>query len=119
MTKPHFDIEYETGATAPYVDWVAGGNFDGYIHKKSIRFIESGNQVIVKSIILDKSRFDGDANNSEIFGEFEYTGKDTITIKYGEIEMRGKILGDKKEYIVFDLFSPLMDINFNEVYQLK
>jgi hypothetical protein len=34
MTKPDFDIEYEEGATAPFVDWVAGGNFNGYIHKK-------------------------------------------------------------------------------------
>ncbi len=115
MTKPHFDIEYEEGATAPFVDWVAGGNFDGYIQKKSIKFIELNNQVILKSTILDQSRYDGEAANSEIFGKFEYTDKDTITIKYGETEMRGKILGDKKEFIVFEIFS----LKCKEVYKLK
>ncbi len=119
MTKPYFDIAYETGATAPYVDWVAGGNFDGYIHKKTIQFIESSNQVIVKYIVLDKSRYDGDVNDSEIFGKFEYTDKDTITIEYGEIKMRGKILGEKKEFIVFDLLRPSMDFVYHEVYQIK
>ena len=115
MTKPNFDLEYEQGPTAPFVDWVAGGNFDGYIQKKSLRFIESNNQVLIKETILDQSRFDGEAKNSETFGKFEYTDKDTITIRYADIEMRGKILGENREFIVFDIFSQ----NIKEVYKLK
>lgn len=115
MTKPHFDLEYKEGPTAPYVDWVAGGNFDGYIQTKSLKFIESNNQVLIKETILDQSRFDGKAINSEIFGKFEYTDKDTITVKYADIEMRGKILGVNREFIVFEIFS----LNIKEVYKLK
>ena len=116
MTKPHFDKEYEEGATAPFVDWVAGGNFDGYIHKKSIKFIETNNQVIIKHTVLDQSSYDGNATNSETVGKFEYTDKDTITEKF---EMRGKILGSQNEYIVFSVSHPLMDNGVREVYQLK
>lgn len=47
MIQPHFNRLYETGPTAPFVDWVAGGNFDGYIQKKSLRFIASENRVII------------------------------------------------------------------------
>jgi hypothetical protein len=115
MTKPHFDLEYEEGPTAPFVDWVAGGNFDGYIQKKTLNFIESNNQVLLEVTILDQSRFDGQASNSEILGKFEYTDKDTITIKYADIEMRGKILGDKREFIVFEIFGQ----NIKEVYKLR
>jgi hypothetical protein len=51
----------------------------------------------------------------EILGKFEYTDKDTITIKYADIEMRGKILGDKREFIVFEIFGQ----NIKEVYKLR
>ena len=119
MTKPHFDTEYEEGATAPFVDWVAGGNFDGYLLKKSMKFTESNNQVLIKHTVLDQSRYDGIATNSEILGEFEYTDKDTITVKYQEVKMRGKILGDQNEYIVFSVSHPLIDKPTKEVYQLK
>ena len=115
MTKPHFDLIYEEGPTAPFVDWVAGGNFDGYIQKKSLKFIESNNQVLLEVNILDQSRFDGQAINSETLGKFEYTDKDTITVKYADIEMRGKILGGKREFIVFEIISK----NIKEVYKLK
>ena len=116
MTNPHFDKEYEQGATAPYVDWVAGGNFDGYIQKKSIIFIEAKNQVIIKNTVIDQSRYDGNAINSEMSGVFKYTDKDTITVTFDKFEMRGKILG---EYIVFSVLKPSMNIKITEVYQLK
>jgi len=119
MTTPHFDNAYEQGPTAPYVDWVAGGNFDGYIIKKSMTFYESNNQVAVQWTVLDQSRYDGSAANTELFGTFEYTGKDTITVKYGALELRGKILGDQKEYIVFSVFCPVERIGQTEVYALK
>ena len=119
MTKPHFNIQYKKGPEAPFVDWVAGGNFDGYISETSIEFIESSKQIIKRNVILDQSRYDGEASNSEILGTFEYTDKDTITIEYGEVKMRGKILGNKREFIVFEMFKPQMDYNITQVYQLK
>ena len=119
MTKPHFNIEYKKGPEAPFVDWVAGGNFDGYISQKSIQFFESNKQVLIKQVILDQSRYDEKVTNSEISGTFEYTDKDTITVEYGKVEMRGKILGNNREFIVFDILKPLMDYNYSEVYQLK
>ena len=118
MTKPHFETEYLQGPTTGFVDWVAGGNFDGYIQQKSIRFVEP-KEVIVKIKVLDQSRYDGNAQNSEIKGEFRYTDKDTLTIKYGNIEMRGKILGSNREYIVFSVSNSLAENGGNEVYKLQ
>ncbi len=119
MTKPHFNIEYNKGPEAPFVDWIAGGNFDGYISKESMIFFDSNKQVLIRKTIIDQSRYDGEVSNSERWGTFEYTSKDTITVKYGEVEMRGKILGDKREYIVFDIFKPQPDFNMAKVYELK
>lgn len=117
-TKPHFESEYLQGPTAGYVDWVAGGNFDGYVQQKSIQFIEP-NKVIINTIILEQSRYDGNALDSESIGIFEYTDKDTITISYDKFEMFGKILGGNKELIVFSVSHPSVERGWNEVYKLK
>ena len=115
-TKPHFEKEYTQGPTAGWVDWVAGGNFDGYIHQKSLVF-NSDKTVRIKTIILDQSRYDGNAQNSEKNGTFEYTDKDTITIEYDKFKMFGKILGENNEFIVFSVSHPLSDRGWNEVYK--
>ena len=117
-TKPIFNKEYNQGPTVGWMDWVAGGNFDGYVQQKSILFKES-NEVVIKTIILDQSRYDGNAQDSEITGTFEYTDKDTITIKYDELTMFGKVLGENQEFIVFSVSHTLADIGWNEAYKLK
>jgi hypothetical protein len=118
MTEPHYEVKYEEGPKAGYVDWVAGGNFDGYIYQKSISFKKTNNEVVINTVIIDDSRYDGEVHNSEVVGQYEYTDTDTITVKYGELTMRGKILGKNKEYIVFSVFHAKME-RWNEVYELK
>lgn len=117
VTKPHFETEYKQGPKAGYVDWVAGGNFDGYITQQSISFIEHNNQVLVQTRIIDQSRYDGYAEESETFGSFSDTDKDTITVKYGQLEMRGKILGENKEFIVFSVSHSSGNETWNEVFK--
>lgn len=34
IDEPNYDVEYRTGILAS-IDWVAGGNFDGYIYKNN------------------------------------------------------------------------------------
>lgn len=117
MTLPHFDKVYIQGPTAGFVDWVAGGNFDGYIQQKSIQF-NGSKEVIIKIIILDQSRYDGNVQNSEVKGVFRHTDKNALTIKLENIEMLGKVLGDNGEYIVFSVFHFPSNTGWNEVYKL-
>ena len=119
MTAPHFEIEYRQGPTAGYLDWVAGGNFDGYIQQTSLKFVEQHNKVIVQISILDQSKFDGSVENKEVIGKFEYTDKDTLTVWYEKFKMRGKIIGSNREYIVFTISHPLADKGWNAVYKLS
>ncbi len=118
MTKPHFEQEYESGAQA-IVDWVAGGNFNGYILKKTLIFKEYSNDVVIRNCILHQDRYDGEESDTKIMGKYEFTDKDTITVKYNDFEMRGKILNNKVEYIVFSVYHPLLKTDTTEVYQLK
>ena len=117
-TKPIFDREYSQGPTAGWVDWVAGGNFDGYVEQKSIIFKES-KEVIIKTVILDQSRYDGNVDDSELAGIFEYTDKDTITINCDQIVMLGKILGENQEFLVFSVSHTQSESGWNETYKLK
>ena len=119
MTKPHFDSIYLEGPTVGYIDWVAGGNFDGYIMQKSFIFKEENNTVLVKRKVLEQSSYDGVANDSEIEGIFEYGDKDTLIVKYQKFKMRGKILGNNREYIAFSVTHPLVDKGWEEVYTLS
>ena len=118
MTKPLFNTEYVCGAQA-IVDWVAGGNFDGYVFKKSILFKEHTDEVIIQTSILDQGKYDGKKSDSELIGVYEFTDKDTITIKYNDFNMRGKIIRNENEYIVFSVYHPLLKTDTTEVYQLK
>lgn len=118
MTKPIFNKEYESGPEG-VADWIAGGNFDGYLFKKSILFRENSNEVILKTTIIDQSRYDGERSDSEITGQYAYTGKDTITIQYQQLTMLGKILGKQREFIIFSLEYNSEHLDRAEVYQLK
>lgn len=117
MTEPNYNIEYECGAQA-IIDWVAGGNFDGYIFKKSILFKKENNLAVIKTHIIDQGRYDGKMSDSEVMGKHEFTDKDTITLKYNDFSMRGKILGNEKNIIAFSVYHPLIKNDTSEVYQL-
>ena len=117
MTEPNYNVEYECGAQAS-IDWVAGGNFDGYIFKKSILFKKDSNQAIIKTHIIDQGRYDGKKSDSEVLGVYEFTDKDTISLKYNDFTMRGKILGNEKELIAFSVYHPLIKSEVSEVYQI-
>jgi len=109
MTKPLFNTKYITGPLG-VSDWVAGGNFDGYIFSKSLIFHEP-NIVSLEIEILDQSRYDGNRNNSIEQGTFEFTDKDTITIELNGNQFRCKILGTERDYIVLTMSES------TEVYQ--
>ena len=116
--EPNYDVEYLGGISAS-VDWVAGGNFDGYVYKNSLKFIKENQQVILQTEILDKSRYDEEIQSGEIIGNFGFSDHKTITCIFGERRMRGKILGQKKEYIAFSIFHPNVKYPVEECYEMK
>jgi len=118
MTKPHFKTEYKQGPKAGFIDWIAGGNFDGFILQKSIEFIEENMQVVMRTKILDQSCYDGHEQDSECLGTFEYSNNNTITVTYKTIELRGKILGENREYIAFSVSQPRINGGQDEVYSI-
>lgn len=118
MTKPVFDKEYECGAQG-VVDWVAGGNFDGYIFKKSLTFKETSNEVLLKTSIIEQTRYDGQKSNTELIGNYQLTDKDTITVTCNNLKMRGKIIGTRNEYIVFSILLEDRASQITEVYKLE
>ena len=118
MKTLKFNVEYEEGLTAPYIDWVGGGNFDGYLVRKYLFFYENDNQVRLTTIIINQTNYDNSLKDSFIFGQLHYTDKDTITIDFENFQMRGKILGHEGEFIAFSIWGTQY-INKNEVYELK
>lgn len=117
MNIPKYDIEYYEGISASYIDWIAGGNFDGYLVQKSLQFTELDNKVKLYTKVIDKTRYDDDVNDSFITGSFEQTDKDTITLTFENFQMRGIILGENEEILAFDIWHPT--IKRTEVYKLK
>lgn len=117
IVKPHFNVPYESGLLA-YADWVAGGNFDGYVYKKTLIFNEIGNRVTIKYTTLDQSNYDGEQGDFEISATFQYTDHETITITNNQVVQRGKILGDNRQYIAFSYLSPNLPELNEEAYQL-
>lgn len=89
------------------IDWVAGGNFDGYVTQTYLYFIEEDSTVIWRRTVLDQSRYDGEAKNIELHGKFRETDKKTLTCTFKEFEIRGKILGNNHELIAFAYWEPI------------
>jgi hypothetical protein len=107
--NPNYEIEYgvdyETGTMVGFIDWIAGGNFDGYLYKKALNFSKTGNKVILTSKIIDQSHYDGHKEDVQIVGKYKYTDKVTITCIFDSFEMRGKLLGKNNQYIAFSIFN--------------
>ncbi|KOY84310.1 hypothetical protein AD998_21740 [bacterium 336/3] len=117
MNVPKYDIEYFEGITAPYIDWVGGGNFDGYLVLKSLIFKQLNKKVELHTKVVDKTRYDGKIEDSVLIGTFEQSDKDTITLIFEHFQMRGKILGKNEEMIVFDIWHTAT--KRTEVYKIK
>jgi hypothetical protein len=117
MSKIKYETEYFEGITAPYIDWVGGGNFDGYLIQKILIFKELGKKVELYTKVINDKRYDGSILDSIIIGNYQETDKETITLTFDNFEMRGKVLGDNEEIIAFSLWSKTL--NRNEVYKLN
>ncbi len=117
MKVPKYNLEYFGQITAPYIDWVAGGNFDGYLIQKSLKFIEQNNKVELNTKVVHKKNYDGFIEDSIITGSFRQTEKETLTLTFEHFEMRGKILGENEELIAFSILNSLL--NKTEVYRLE
>lgn len=113
-----FGREYESGIAAD-VDWVAGGNFDGYVYRSTMIFFKEGNKVILKKTILDQSKYDGEAKHSVLEGQFAFTDHATITCFFNETKMRGKILGQSGEFLAFSVFHSKLTFNMSVCYEWK
>ena len=117
MKIPKYNTEYFEGKTAPYIDWVGGGNFDGYLIQKILKFREEDNKVELHTRVINKIRYDGTVEDSVINGTYKQTEKDTLTLVFDNFEMRGKILGENDEIIAFSVWSKL--VNKTEVYKIN
>lgn len=102
MEKLEYDIDYLCGPFTT-VDWVAGGNFDGYVYRKVLRFRAEGRLVHMHFRMLDQSRYDGETEDQTIRGTFAYTDHDTLTCTFPGFSLRGVILGDQNQYLAFSV----------------
>ena len=85
-----YNADYNSGPLAR-IDWIAGGNFDGYIYRITLRFSEENNMVTRIVKIIEKSRYDGKISTQELKGTFFETDKRAIMCEFGEFRMHGKI----------------------------
>jgi hypothetical protein len=116
IQKLRYDVDYK-GLLGARIDWVGGGNFDGYIYRVCLRFLKENNRVVRTIKIVDDSRYDGEAYTAENYGTFSETDKATITCIFPEFQMRGKILGERNQYIAFSIFTPQRNIDVVECYE--
>ena len=117
MDKLKLEKPYKGGLSAS-IDWVAGGNFDGFVYQNILIFSED-HTVKCLTIVLDQSRYDGEKENSELIGHYEETDHKTITCVFGDYKMRGKVLGNEGEYIAFSGSHPNFKQTYSECYQLS
>jgi hypothetical protein len=117
IEKLQYDVDYK-GALIASVDWIAGGNFDGYVYRVCLRFIKENNRVIKAIKIVDDSHYDDKAYGKENYGTFSETDKGTITCVFPNFRMRGKILGDKNQYIAFSIFPAPQYSRDTECYEI-
>jgi hypothetical protein len=117
MVGIKYDSEYFEGITAPYIDWVGGGNFDGYLIQKSLIFRKLDNKVELHSKVINAKRYDGNVSDTLLTGHYRETEKETLTLFFDNFEMRGKTLGDNEDIMVFSVWGKTL--NKNEVYKIN
>ncbi len=94
------DQEY-LGPLLCLVDWVAGGNFDGYVYQQRLRFLGDGQTVTLTTTIVDDSRYDGNRTGSSVNGRYLAGDHGTILCNFDGLSMRGVVLGKANELLVF------------------
>ncbi|RFM31432.1 hypothetical protein [Chitinophaga silvisoli] len=119
IEKIVFDKEYE-GPVDAFVDWIAGGNFDGYLYKTSLRFTQAESKVVLTTKIIDQSKFDDrNAHDQDAVGTFSVTDKSAIVCQFGDFEMRGSVVGKEHEFIAFSCWRNKDRANaYSTVYKL-
>jgi len=117
MVEIKYDSEYFEGITAPYIDWVGGGNFDGYLIQKSLIFRELDNKVELHSKVINAKRYDGNVSDIVLTGYYREIEKETLKLSFDNFEMLGKILGDNKDIIAFSVWDKTL--KKNEVYKIN
>ncbi|MFN8395019.1 MAG: hypothetical protein U0176_10260 [Bacteroidia bacterium] len=116
MNRLRFGKNYLGGLKAS-VDWVAGGNFDGYVYRFRMRF-ENGNGVVtLEKEVLDKSRYDDEVRPLRLVGEYFETDHSTITCRFPDFSMRGVVTGDRGQYLAFS--ASRGNDSWTECYQLE
>jgi hypothetical protein len=94
----HFETPY-IGRLNAYTDWVAGGNFDGYIYADVITFYKDFQKVVWEHKVI-ASFFDDDLPESRIIHDTTYDFRDTRAIQF--LGYRGRFLGDNNEFLILD-----------------
>ncbi|WP_343691823.1 hypothetical protein [Chitinophaga sp.] len=119
IEKIAFDKVYE-GPVDARIDWVAGGNFDGYIYKTSLRFTEEKSEVVLTTRIIDQSSFDGIEFDEDLIGKFEFSDKRAIVCQFPNFDMRGSLLGENNEFIAFSIWhNKNREKTYSRVYKLN
>lgn len=95
------DQWYQSGIYAS-VDWVAGGNFEGGLYRKYLRFLADSS--IVEYRIDKLCERGGQARTGEIFtGKYGSSYKGSISIVLKDYRLNGFVLGDNNEYIACEI----------------
>jgi len=101
----HFNIPY-IGRMTAHTDWVAGGNFDGYIQADVITFYEEGCVITWETKVI-ASFYDDELPKDSLIHKTVYDFTDSRAIKF--LGYRGRFLGDNNEYLVLDPFESNSD----------
>jgi hypothetical protein len=119
MGKLQYDVDYK-GELMARIDWVAGGNFDGYLYRVHLRFLKENNTVIRAIKIVDDSRYDDDAYKEEKYeyGTYSEADERAITCVFPNFEMRGRVLGEINQYIAFSVYFPRTKLHETQCYEL-
>jgi hypothetical protein len=115
IVKIVFGKEY-IGNLEGRADWVAGGNFDGYIKQSTLVF-HSNKTVIKKTNIVDDTRYDGVVQGNESIGRYSETDKKAIECEFDNFSMLGYILGGEHQYLIFTVISKKNNYTSTECYQ--
>lgn len=112
-----YDSEYFEGVTAPHIDWIAGGNFDGYLIQKSLIFRELDHKVELHSKVINAQRYDGNVSDTVLTGHYRETENETLSLSFDNFKMLGKILGDNNDIMAFSVWGETL--KKNEVYKIN
>lgn len=96
--KINFNTPY-IGQLQARTDWVAGGNFDGYIMADVITFLKETNEIVWEQKAVAHF-YDGRLPETKLIQRETYDFSDKRAICF--MGYRGRFLGDKNEYLILD-----------------